>query len=74
MSNNCLDHNLRLGYDRIISDDKSDNSQKFTSPWRTVDIFNISLFTFDGEQCEQKYLEIDPQITLALELKDKTHF
>ena len=74
VGNNCLDHNLRLGYDRIISDDKTDSAQKFTSPWRTVDIFNISLFTFEGEQGTQKYLVIDPQITLALELKDKKHF
>lgn len=75
VESDCLDHNLRLGYDRIISNSKSENTKKYFSHWRTIDIFNISLFTFEGEkQGDQKYLVMDPQLTLALEIKNKSHF
>ena len=53
----------------------SENTKKYFSHWRTIDIFNISLFTFEGEkQGDQKYLVMDPQLTLALEIKNKSHF
>ncbi len=72
---NCLDRNLRLGYDRIVTNNASEKSKKYFSHWRTVDIFNMSLFTFEnGKQGSHKKLLLNPQISLALELQEEIHF
>ena len=63
-----------MGYDRIISNSKTILTKVFFH-WRIIDIFNTSLFKFEGEkQGDQKYLVMDPQLTLALEIQNKTHF
>ena len=76
----CLESDLRLGLDRVIVHNKSQEDRRYFSYFRTVEIVNLTLFTFSNmaddanNQGGQSWLAISPQFSLGLKLGKKVEF